>query len=117
MVTIGRLETPYRRSGAGRPILLLAAVPGLFEELATGFRVIEPLRVPVRPGDAAWAAWLQGVIDGLGLDRPALVVDASCADAARRLAAVDPLRVGPVLDAGAPNRLRGGLADYEIIDR
>jgi hypothetical protein len=96
----GGLETPYRRAGAGPPILLLVDSPDLFEALAGTFRVIQPLRTPGDSHEPGWPRWLRDVVDGLGLGRPAVIVDMRSAGPARRLATSDPDRIGPVVDAG-----------------
>ena len=107
-------ETVYRRAGHGRPVLLLHAPVGVFDRLAAsppsrgvaeGLLVVEPLRVdsssrlPGRPGTDRWRRWLEELVDGLGLDRPTLVAGGLAAGPARAVAAADPDRFGPVVDA------------------
>jgi hypothetical protein len=130
VVQTGRFETAYRRAGNGGPVLLLAGDPGaagdwLFEQLAAHFRTIAPLgsgRID-GGGYATFELWLRGLIDGLGLQRPALVAGFSAAAPLLRFAAADPHRVDrialvmhggsaeerdPALDdaaAAAPHRL------------
>ena len=58
----------YRRSGAGRPVLLLASAdnplwPELHEAIGAGYRLIVP--EPPAPG-ADVTAWLGGFLEGLG---------------------------------------------------
>lgn len=120
----GAVQTPYRRAGRGPPLLLL--VRGTTDEraevflaLAREFRVIDP--TPPWPGAEGprptggrgedstaageedpppgheWGAWLLGVVDGLGLDRPALIVDPGRASLIGTLAQSDPHRFGPVI--------------------
>ena len=67
----------YRRAGAGRPVVVLRAAPGagplwpeLDESLEGAFRVITP-EVPATGADVA--RWLGGFLEGVGLERVALV--------------------------------------------
>jgi pimeloyl-ACP methyl ester carboxylesterase len=67
----------YRRAGAGRPVVVLRAAPGavplwpeLDESLEGAFRVITP-EVPATGADVA--RWLGGFLEGVGLERAALV--------------------------------------------
>lgn len=90
LVQAGGTETPYVRAGCGSVVVLLeaaAAEGSLFDALAARFRVVAP-RVPEplggkagREGEAA--AWLWEVLDGLGLERCGLVMEA---EMGRRLA-------------------------------
>jgi pimeloyl-ACP methyl ester carboxylesterase len=84
VVEAGGQETAYRRAGTGRPVvLLLRAAPAgtaswtdpLFTRLAAEFRVV----APALPSSRALTGWVRDLVDGLGLDRPAVVVDASVA--------------------------------------
>lgn len=99
VVQVGEVETWYRRAGRGGHVLLLTRRgrderDDLFGRLAEEHLVIEPATLP----DAAtWAEWLCGVVDGLGLSRPDLVVDAEWGEAARRFASADPERAGRVI--------------------
>jgi hypothetical protein len=74
VIHAGAVETRYRRAGQGPQLLLLTAdadaewVAGVIPLLVARFRVF----VPEVPADAG-PGWLRGLIDGLGLDRPALV--------------------------------------------
>jgi hypothetical protein len=89
-------EIRYRRAGRGPAVLLLRrSSPGvistggvssggllegdsLFRELAETQRVIAPLSPP--PGRrGAMERWLRGIIEGLGLQAPDLVAEASMA--------------------------------------
>lgn len=127
VVVTGTTETPYRRAGRGATVLLLGAGV-LFDQLAETLRVVEPLRIPpVReaapadrteaPDDTAWRDWLRGLVDGLGLDRPALLVGAGLEAAVRRAVGEDPYRFGPVIEAGTAAQVRAALAiSNEIID-
>lgn len=101
IVQIADDEIPYRRAGRGGATLLLCE-PGqpereaVFQRLATLGLVVEPLALP-RPGPAEWARWLRGIVDGLGLDRPDLVVSPGLAAGARRFLEEDPQSGGSVL--------------------
>lgn len=102
VVQVGEVETWYRRAGRGGPVLLLTnrgrdERDALFRRLAEKHLVIEPATLP----DAAtWTEWLCGVVDGLGLTRPDLVVDAAWSEEARRFASADPERAGRVILVG-----------------
>lgn len=117
VLVAGTFETPYRRAGRGPSVLLLAQGTGLLEALAGELRIFEPLRVPAEPGAPEWIAWLHGLLDGLGLERPAVVVDAGGAEPVRQLAAAAPDRLGPVVEASSPAEVRALLlGGNEIID-
>lgn len=99
VVQFGHTETWYRRAGRGRPLLLLVRVDRavrdvLFRRLAAEYLVVEP---EVVPDQSAWRAWLVGVVDGLGLDRPLLLVDRMDLEEAEGFARDDPDRAGGVL--------------------
>ncbi len=79
-------ETLYGRAGDGPSILLLtsglpAGPPGgeLFAELARQARVLAPVLprggATGDPAHAALASWLGEVCEGLGLERPTVVLD------------------------------------------
>jgi pimeloyl-ACP methyl ester carboxylesterase len=109
VVQTGPFETWYRRAGVGGPVLLLIGPPAaavgdwLFSQLAGRFRTI----APVLPAGLAGASgtgtpvegggledWLRGLIDGLGLEQPALVAAAERGVGLLRFMALDPERVG-----------------------
>jgi len=107
-VQAGVWETRYVRTGSGPQLLLLADnreaewVRALVEALAARFRVFVP-ELPVTAVSAIEgpeldiaAAWLRGVIDGLGLDRPDLVVQERLAPLISRFTATETGRVGRV---------------------
>lgn len=52
-------------------------------------------------GEPGLHAWLRGVIDGLGLRRPVLIVESHFAELALRFARSDPERVGGLVIFGA----------------
>lgn len=104
VVQAGSFETPYRRAGCGAPVLLLAAGAGeadgewLFEQLAGRFRVIAPALPAGLGRDDGEAAetlglWLTGLIDGLGLERAAVVDSTDHGPALLRFVALDPYRL------------------------
>jgi hypothetical protein len=77
-VRVGDLTTRYRRSGSGRPVVVLrlpdeqgAAQPDLADLLSAHCRVISP-QLPAGVTDAA--AWLRDFLDALGIERAAVVV-------------------------------------------
>jgi hypothetical protein len=100
VVQTGSFETAYRRAGSGGAVLLLGGDPGasgdwLFDQLAARFRTIAPLRPGwiEGAGYATCELWLRGLIDGIGLQRPALVAGVADAAPLLRFAAVDPHRL------------------------
>jgi hypothetical protein len=98
VVQTGLVETSYRRAGVGEPVLILAgrtereAGDWLFGQLAERFRTI----APVLPGEGELEAWLRGLIDGLGLDRPAVVAATALGAGLLRFMALDPGRAGRI---------------------
>jgi hypothetical protein len=111
VVQTGTLETSYRRAGAGSAVLLLIgpteaeASDWLFGQLAGRFRIIAPVLPTGLDGRAGantagdgheLEGWLRGLIDGLGLERPAMVAGVACGASLLRFMALDPDRVGRV---------------------
>jgi nicotinamidase-related amidase len=91
----------YRRSGAGRSVLLLRTRDGdaplwpeLVDALSTAFRVIDP-EIPKRGIDAV--AWLADFLDGLGVARLDVVATGRFCSAAVALTLLDGDRVGHVV--------------------
>jgi len=75
---VGDLTTRYRRTGAGRPVVVLhtaddpdSHVPDLAELLSARFRVIIP-DLPSGVGDLG--AWLRDFLEALGIEGAAIVV-------------------------------------------
>jgi hypothetical protein len=83
VVQVGVRETPYLRCGRGAPAIILATAESdrlrLLHLLGRHFGAIAPVLpwVPAGPPDPALGTWLRGVIDGLGLQRPTVVLTAA----------------------------------------
>lgn len=125
VVHAGGMEIPYLRAGRGPSVLLLAdPVPEIRETgeggraadtgsgpaggpelqaLAGSFRVIIPLLPPPRTAREG-GRWIRDVIDGLGLDRPALLAPMDLAPLLLRVARRDPARVGLCVLVPSPSR-------------
>ena len=80
----------YRRAGAGRPLVVLRGVddtdalwPELDAELVSRFRVVTP-ELPAECEDVA--AWVADFLEGLGLDRVAVLAAEPCCLSALELA-------------------------------
>lgn len=108
VVWTGTFETTYRRTGAGSPVLLLASGAGtrhidwLMDQLAPHFRIVAPVMpsgfgsppyTGAEPDDRGLEGWLRGLIDGLGLERPAILADAHRGASLFRFMVLDPDRV------------------------
>ena len=92
---------PYRRSGAGRAVLLLhssgdadALWPELMDVLRAGFRLIIPAPPPAEVGREAWLAVL---LDGLGMSNVAVIATDDFASAAVDRALGEPDQVAQVV--------------------
>lgn len=116
-VQVGEEVTAYVRAGRGRTVLVVGdgrsgdlPSPTLVAALAREFRVVAPAH-PV-PDNGRGRRWICDIIEGLGLDRPALVFvgDADWLDAFGELHGD---RVGPVISVcAAPHDTAGQhLAD------
>ncbi|HTK49538.1 MAG TPA: hypothetical protein VL328_16275 [Gemmatimonadaceae bacterium] len=116
----------YRREGAGRPLVVLRATPGpdgvwpeLDAQLATCFRVITP-EIPAGCTDVA--RWLTGFLEGLGIDRVALLATDACCLAAIELVLLDAAQIdrlllvpaGLVGDTGLDGTLATSLAGVSV---
>src|SRR5512138_2016560 len=91
----------YRRSGAGRPLLLLhspedspALWPEVLEILRSGFRLVVP-DPPPRGTEAE--AWLCALLDGLGLSGVTVVASDEFCIAALERALLEPDRIARVV--------------------
>jgi hypothetical protein len=92
-VRVGDLTTRYRRSGSGRPVVVLqpsndvdAGWPHLADLLSGHCRVIVP-ELPAGVGDAA--AWLRDFLDALGIERATVVIPEQLGIEAIALAPLD----------------------------
>jgi hypothetical protein len=126
VVWAGPIETRYTRTGRGPHLLVLGRdedadwLGALLPRLAERFRIFIPelpAWVPAAPpaGHAnamtahaeAVAAWLRGVIGGLGLDQPGIVAAAPLAELLLRFAVTDGDRLDRIAlvapPAGAPS--------------
>jgi hypothetical protein len=92
VVQVGATETVYIRAGRGMPlsVVLASSEPEryrLIARFARNGRVV----APVMPAAAMTVEeWLRGVIDGLGLERPAVVLAPELAVLAQQLARTAP---------------------------
>ena len=99
LLQAGSLETPYRRMGRGRPVLLLlpGAAPavrdGVFRGLAREGLVVEPLWLP--PVET-WTGWLQDLVEGLGLEHPDVMAEDTVLAALERVAREAPETLGTI---------------------
>jgi pimeloyl-ACP methyl ester carboxylesterase len=98
-VRVGNLTTRYRRTGSGRPVVVLqpphdadADSSLLAELLSEHCRVIVP-ELPSGVTDAA--TWLRDFLDALGIERAAVVVPEQLGIAALALAPDTGRREGP----------------------
>ncbi|HEX6132401.1 MAG TPA: hypothetical protein VFZ24_00375 [Longimicrobiales bacterium] len=80
VVQVGTSETRYLRCGRGQNAVVVLAEKAserirLMREIPDGCSVIAPVPDALPEADAAaFDAWLRGVIDGLGLDTPRIVL-------------------------------------------
>lgn len=85
----------YRRLGAGKPLVLLTQVgaepwPDVLEAIAERRRIY----VPDLPADqGGFVAWLQGFLDGVGAERPAIVATGTSCIPALEFALLEAERV------------------------
>lgn len=110
-LTIGPVETEYLRVGAGAAVVVLA--PGLAGAVQQGEvpaawqgrRLIVPLRTTIAAlathdgAPSPLAAWLRGLLDGLGIGAVTLVVPPPLEGEVRRFAASHPGEVERVVVA------------------
>ena len=82
LVETDGVETTYVRAGAGEPVVVLraSATPAehdpFIEQLAQEYRVFAP-DLACAESAPCFRGWLRGVIEGLGLEEPRLIVTAS----------------------------------------
>lgn len=91
----------YRRSGAGRAVLLLHAPgdadalwPELMDVLHTGYRLIVPTPPPA---DVALEPWLAVLLDGLGMSNVAVIATDAFSSAAIDRALAEPDQIAAVV--------------------
>lgn len=91
----------YRRSGAGRPLLLLHSPeqspplwPEVLEVFRSGFRLVVP---DPPPGGTEAEAWLSALLDGLGLSGVTVVAFDEFCIAVLERALLEPDRVARVV--------------------
>jgi len=117
MLRAGTVEIEYTCAGSGMTVLLLARDPqaGLCAALAACFRLIIP-RLPPATTPTSLDAWLDALVDGLGLVRACAVVVGEHAGDLAAIALSDPDRfygVGVLrADAGA-TEIAALLADLD----
>ena len=81
LVQTDGVETTYVRAGAGAPVIVLraCAIPAasdpVIEQLAREFRVFAP-DLCCAENAPNFSEWLRGLIEGLGLEEPRVVVTA-----------------------------------------
>lgn len=125
-LSVGEVETTYRRAGCGAPVVLLGlradTEKSLVERLTrpgSSRRALVPdgttltaLATLPSPDESAFAHWLSGFLQGLGLDRPDLVASAAFRGELTRYEAVHPDWLGMVLIVDD-----GGPSEQEIVER
>jgi pimeloyl-ACP methyl ester carboxylesterase len=115
VVQTGPTETRYVRAGKGAPVLLLfddgavaAVVSQLLETLASEFRVLLPALTGrgtdfADAGQGSFSTWLRNFMDGLGVDRFAVITTTSYAEATAVFATTDPDRIRGVVILASGN--------------
>jgi len=125
-LSVGEVETTYRRAGCGAPVVLLGLRPdtekSIVERLTrpeSSRRALVPdgttltaLATRPSPDESAFARWLSGFLQGLGLDRPAVIAAAAFQDELARYEALHPDWLGVVLIVDD-----GGPSEEEIVER
>jgi pimeloyl-ACP methyl ester carboxylesterase len=116
----------YRRAGSGRPLVVLrgaddpdALWPELDAELVSCFRVVTP-ELPADCEDVA--AWVADFLEGLGLDRVAVLAAEQCCLSALELVLLDAGQVerlvlvpaGAVSETGLDGTLATTLAGVAV---
>jgi len=105
----GTREIAYTREGNGATLVLLTTaslaelIGGPADELARSFRLIRPeLEGLAVDQPAVCATCLRDFMDALGIERAVVIADPQHANAAQRLAELEPERVPRVIVVGAP---------------
>lgn len=104
-VVAGGICTPYDRVGRGEPVVLLTESPerraAILAAMPRWLLTVAPARLPAAgngsDGSADFAAWLRSLLEALGLQRVALLADASMATAALGFATLEPERVSQIV--------------------
>ena len=106
VVQVGAQETRYLRCGRGDQVIVVLAEDAaerlnMLCHYAQHHRVIAPVpdECPDPNGTAGLTMenWLLGVIDGLGLDQPAIVLAPGLAQVAERLTQADMRVLAPIV--------------------
>jgi len=125
-LSVGEVETTYRRAGCGAPVVLLGLRADTESSLVARLtrperarRALVPdgttltaLATHPSPGESTFAVWLSGFLQGLGLDRPDVVAAAPFQDELARYATRHPGELGMVLIVDD-----GGPSEEEIVER
>jgi pimeloyl-ACP methyl ester carboxylesterase len=122
VVQTGLTETRYVRAGRGAPVLLLfddgavaAVASQLLETLVSEFRLLLPALNGngsdfADAGQGSFSTWLRNFMDGLGIDRFAVIATTSYTDAIAAFATTDPDRIRGVVVLATGNPEVAGLA-------
>ena len=125
-VVAGDVDTPYYRVGRGEPVLMLVGDTATLSALLAGLpRDLRALAPNHHTGE--FGLWLSGFLDALGIQRVAVVADASFALPTVAFARAEPDRVarlvivgecpdGHLSDMSIPI-LRVGVSDTQTIHR
>jgi len=125
-LTVGEVETTYRRAGCGAPVVLLglraATERSIVERLTrpgVDRRALVPdgttltaLTTRSSPEESAFARWLSGFLQGLGLDRPDVVAAAAFEQELVRYQTAHPEELGRVSIL-----VEGGPSEEEIVEQ
>jgi hypothetical protein len=100
VVSVDGVDTEYLRIGRGAPLLLITDTPNrtcpLARELGRQFRVLAPVIPASVEQPADFVRWLQGFLDGLGVDRASVFVDDRYREPVERMAAGDANRIATI---------------------
>jgi hypothetical protein len=114
VVSAGEVETRYRRTGCGPPVVVLGyefddedRLPEPLGPLAGRFRVIVPdpagieaLAPATSPEPASFPGWLRGFLEGLGIEGARVVAEAGLDAALARFVALNPGQIDRLLIIG-----------------
>lgn len=124
-LSVGDVETVYRRAGSGAPVVLLGlqaeTEAELVERLARPggrWRAIVPagttltaLATDGAVDESTFARWLSGFLQGLGLDCPHVVATGPFREELERFAEAHPEELGPVLIVDDREGSAGAVAE------